>query len=107
MCAADALQEMLLYSERGVLRFFPAIPDEWAEEPLSFRDFLAGNGLLVSAGMEDGKISFITLKPRHSGTVLIRDWGKLSHLTISGGVLRRCGTDAEVTLTAGKTCTFR
>ncbi|MEG0640124.1 MAG: hypothetical protein RR824_08785 [Clostridia bacterium] len=72
MCAADALQEMLLQSENGSLTFFPAIPDEWLEETLSFEHFRAENGLLVSAAMQNGVITAIELEPQYSGEIAIQ-----------------------------------
>ncbi len=62
-CAADALQEMLLHSENGYLKLFPAIPEEWSEQELSFTDFRAEKGLLVSASLLNGKLSTLELKP--------------------------------------------
>lgn len=54
--ACDAIQEMLLYSEWGKIRLFPAVPEEWKEA--EFRDFLAFGGLLISAKMHNGRISY-------------------------------------------------
>ena len=107
MYAADALQEMLLYSEDGTLQFFPAIPEEWQEETVSFTGFLAGNGLLVSASREGGRLVSVTLLPRRSGDVRIKNWASLSHLALSGGTLRLEDGDALLTLTAGQACTLR
>lgn len=107
MYAVDALQEMLLYSEDGTLQFFPAIPEEWQEETLSFTGFLAGNGLLVSASREGGRLASVTLLPRRSGDVRIKNWASLSHLALSGGTLRLEDGDALLTLTAGQACTLR
>ncbi len=61
-CAADALQEMLLQSEKNQLRLFPAIPEEWLEQKLAFTDFRAERGLLVSAVMENGTVTALKLK---------------------------------------------
>ena len=59
--AASALQEMLLFSEENVLHLFPAIPDEWLEESVSFDTFRAEKGLLVSAELKDGVVTKLTL----------------------------------------------
>lgn len=56
-CAADALQEMLLQSEDGILDLFPAIPDEWYSEPVSFTNFRAEKGLLISASLDSGTLT--------------------------------------------------
>lgn len=60
-CAADALQEMLLQSERNRLVLFPAIPDEWLEGEVSFRGFRGEKGLIVSANMAEGLVTGLAL----------------------------------------------
>ncbi|NLA77651.1 MAG: hypothetical protein GX851_07505 [Clostridiales bacterium] len=57
--AADAIQEMLLYSERGKIRLFPAVPKSWKE--VGFDNFRGFGGVLVSGRMTDGKISYISI----------------------------------------------
>lgn len=47
--AADALQEMLFYMKDGTLEFFPAIPEAWKNQLVSFRGFLGEGGLVVAA----------------------------------------------------------
>lgn len=79
-CAADALQEMLLQSEDNVLHLFPAVPDEWLEERVAFRDLRGEKGLLVSAVMERGTVVSLTLKPGQTGTVTLVLDGKVSSL---------------------------
>lgn len=77
-CAADALQEMLLQSEGNHLRLFPAIPEEWKTGTVSFEDFRAEQGLLVSAEMRDGEIVSLTLKPEKDCAVLVENFSGLS-----------------------------
>ncbi len=62
MCAADALQEMLLQSENGVISLFPAIPEEWQEEKVSFTHFRGEGGILVSAVLEGGKVTELSFE---------------------------------------------
>lgn len=50
MYAADALQEMLFQMKDGVMELFPAIPEKWREQELSFEGFRGEKGILVSAG---------------------------------------------------------
>lgn len=45
----DALQEMLLQEHQGYIHLFPAIPQDWAEEELSFQNLRSYGGVLVSA----------------------------------------------------------
>lgn len=80
MCAADALQEMLLQSEKGVVSLFPAIPDEWKEEKVSFRDFRAEGGVLVSATFERGEVTELTLESENMEKVRLRMMPSLKRL---------------------------
>lgn len=80
MCAADALQEMLLQTEDNTLNLFPAIPDEWLEGNVSFTDFRAENGLLVSAEMKDGKLASLALKPKYTGKIFIKNVDEVKSL---------------------------
>lgn len=70
--ATDALQEMLLFDQGNELHLFPAIPDEWLEKKVAFKRFRVEKGLLVSAVMEQGAVTALTLEPEHSGTVVLR-----------------------------------
>lgn len=67
LCAADVLQEMLLQSENGKNYLFPAIPEEWKEHKVSFEDFRAEKGLLISAKAENGRVVAVSLKPAWNG----------------------------------------
>ena len=89
------------------MQFFPAISEEWQEDAVSFTGFLAGNGLLVSASRDGGRMASVTLLPRRSGDVRIKNWASLSHLALSGGTHRLEDGDALLTLTAGQACTLR
>lgn len=61
MCAADALQEMLLQSEHNSLKLFPAVPDDWQEERVSFKHFRSEGGVLVSAVLEKNQLTALSL----------------------------------------------
>lgn len=71
MCAADALQEMLLFSETDTIELFPAIPKHF--KFASFENFRAQNGLLVSARMEDGKVTFVSIHATHPCQVVLKN----------------------------------
>ncbi|NOU88714.1 hypothetical protein GC102_23610 [Paenibacillus sp. LMG 31460] len=62
MAAADALREMLLQNHEGFIRLFPAIPDEWKQNGVSFRRFRGGMGSLVSAEIANGRLLYVTLE---------------------------------------------
>lgn len=57
MCAADALQEMLFYSEDNEIELFPAIPDEWQNGRTAFKRLRGEAAIIVTAACEDGKIA--------------------------------------------------
>jgi hypothetical protein len=60
LIAAQSLQEMLILSWGGVIRVFPAIPDEWKD--LSFQNLRAEGAFLVTAVRKNGKTSWIKIK---------------------------------------------
>lgn len=72
MCAADALQEMLLYSEKGEIEVFPAIPEEWAEKEVVFENLRAEKGILVSAVLNKGCIERLELIFEKPGCVYVK-----------------------------------
>lgn len=71
-CAADALQEMLLQTENGIIDLFPAIPAEWAEQEVSFDTLRAENGVLVSAKLRHGKVTELTIQWNRACSVLLK-----------------------------------
>ena len=75
-CAADALQEMLLFGEQGVLEVFPAIPLAWAEEGTSFEGLRTEGGLLVSARVKDGKLCQLVLEAPQAMEVTLKGWNR-------------------------------
>lgn len=78
MCAAAALQEMLLQCRDGILKLFPAIPDDWSNKELSFQSFRAEGGVLVSARCRQGVVTSLTLKG--AGPVRVRRSEGLEHM---------------------------
>ncbi|MBL4934608.1 glycoside hydrolase N-terminal domain-containing protein [Clostridium sp. YIM B02515] len=77
MCAADALQEMLLQTNSGVIRVFPAVPDAWKKEGVSFRNFRGENGVLISSEMKNEEVKHIKLKVEKSGDLqIMNSFGK-------------------------------
>lgn len=49
MFAADALQEMLFTMQEDSMHLFPAIPDDWKEQEITFTGFRGYHGIVVSA----------------------------------------------------------
>jgi len=64
--AAAGLQMMLLQSQGGVMRIFPAVPEDWAD--VSFENLRADGAFLVSAGRKDGITQWIKIVAEQGGT---------------------------------------
>mgnify|MGYP000922278332 FL=1 len=73
MCAADALQEMLLKTDGNVIRVFPAIPKEWKVKGASFNTLRGWNGILVSSEIKDEKVIYIELKASKDGEYYVHN----------------------------------
>lgn len=76
MCAADALQEMLLYGEEGVIEVFPAIPESWERREVAFRGLRTEGGLLVSARLAQGKLTKLVLEAPCRMYVKLKGWNR-------------------------------
>ena len=71
MYAADALQEMLLQTEEGKIKLFPAVPEKWKKEELAFERLRGFGGILVSARMQRGKVVSLTLTAERQQEIMI------------------------------------
>ena len=60
LIAASSLQYMLLQSWGGIIRVFPAVPDEWAQA--SYQNLRAEGAFLVSAIRRDGKTLWVRVE---------------------------------------------
>ena len=74
--ATDAIQNMLLYSEREKIKLFPAIPESWKD--VEFDTFRAYGGVLVSSKMKNGIIVYLKLEATADCKIIIEN--DLSHL---------------------------
>ncbi len=78
---AAAIQEMLLQSHTGVVRIFPAVPDNWMN--LSFDNLRTEGAFLISAEKRDGVITEVIIKAEQDGILKISnpyDHGKSDKL---------------------------
>lgn len=64
---ASSLQEMLIQSHTGIIRVFPAIPENW--KYASFQTLRTEGAFLVSANMQDGLVKEIKITAEESGTL--------------------------------------
>jgi alpha-L-fucosidase 2 len=66
---ASGIQEMLIQSHTGVVRLFPAIPDEWKE--VNFTTLRTEGAFLVSARMEKGEVTTVDITSEKGGELKI------------------------------------
>lgn len=65
--ATDAINNMLLYSESDGTILFPAIPEKWRK--ISFKNLRGYGGILISAELTDGKVSYLRIVAENDITV--------------------------------------
>jgi alpha-L-fucosidase 2 len=68
---ASGIQEMLIQSHTGVVRLFPALPENWKD--VSFQKLRTMGACLVSADMVDGEVSRVEITSENGGTVKLVD----------------------------------
>lgn len=87
--AAAGLQEMLLQSHRGVIRVFPAVPDQWRE--VSFNTLRAQGAFLVSAQRSEGQTRWVEIRAEQVGVcrVVSPFTGETLALSFQAGQTRR------------------
>lgn len=68
---ASGLQEMLLQSQDGIVRVFPAIPEEWKNT--SFRTLRTEGAFLVSASRVNGKIREVSVVSEAGGEFVMQN----------------------------------
>jgi alpha-L-fucosidase 2 len=67
---ASGVQEMLLQSHNGIIRIFPAVPDEWKN--IAFENLRTEGAFLVSARKEEGILDSFTIIAPEGGIARIR-----------------------------------
>ena len=60
---------MLLQSHTGVIRVFPAVPENWKN--VSFNNLRAMGGFLVSAALKDGKVVRLEIYAEKGGRLAV------------------------------------
>lgn len=65
MAFAAGVQEMLLQSHAGVVRIFPAIPEEWKD--VSFNKLRAIGAFIISANRVDGVVNHVEITAEKGG----------------------------------------
>lgn len=97
---ASGIQEMLLQSHTGIIRIFPAIPDDWNN--VSFDKLRAMGAFLVSAEKRDGKLLNITIYPERGGTLRLASPAGMTKPTVSGNEGEATDTNGILTIQTRK-----
>ncbi len=106
----EALLEMLLQEHQGYIHVFPAIPQDWQKQKLSFKNLRSYDGVLVSAerlaqGLEKVKLTLpraMELKIKNTfgmEEILVTQSGKASILKAEDGYFTIKGNRGTVVLT--------
>lgn len=86
-----ALLEMLLQSQNGLIRVFPAVPRDWRN--VSFENLRTVGGFLVSAARQNGVVGAVNVASTVGGRCRLRNpWGQARLVvTVAGKQLVRAG----------------
>lgn len=68
---AAGLQEMLLQSHTGIIRIFPAIPEDWKN--VSFKDLRAEGAFLLSSTMKNASVETVTIRAEKGGLLKMKN----------------------------------
>lgn len=71
---ASGLQEMLMQSHTGTIKLFPAVPSEWKD--VSFENLRARGAFLVSAKMESGAVTGVSVFSEKGGKLSLQIPGR-------------------------------
>lgn len=112
MAAADALQEMLLQTNNGVIRPFPAVPKEWWTNGAEFHQFRGEMGVLVSGRIAAGQLDYVELfAEKCDGIYKVENRFNSEKLVMehNGTIIEitcEIGSELTVRLCKGETCTI-
>ncbi|MFD0960933.1 glycosyl hydrolase family 95 catalytic domain-containing protein [Paenibacillus chungangensis] len=109
--AVCALQEMLLHTDEGTIRVFPALPAEWASQTVQFHDFRGEMGVLVTASMSSNEMEFIKLCAERAGKFRVQNdfAGDRLQLRFDGRIEQLAcprGEIFDITLMQAEVCTI-
>jgi len=112
MAAADALQEMLLQTNNGIIRLFPAVPKEWLTKGIAFHKLRGEMGIIVSAKVVSNQLEYVQLQAERGGVFRIKNDFKLDKLCLVRGestTMMECpvGSVLTIQLDADELCTIR
>ena len=79
---AEGVQEMLMQSQHGRLRIFPAVPGAWKD--IAFSHLRAEGALVVSSAMEGGRVTRVNIAAEQGGHVRLADPFGGENFTVHG-----------------------
>lgn len=79
MLVCEAIEEMLLYSEKGEIELFPAL-NKKCKKSSSFKNLLAWNGILISSKIENNTITKLKFKNAENKQLIIKKFSSIEHL---------------------------
>ncbi len=100
---ASGLQEMLLQSHAGVVRVFPAVPDEWRDA--SFDRFRAEGAFLVSARKAKGEVEEVEVLSEKGGRLRLANPFR-GPVSLDGRPFPGAGETLEVETRPGQVLVF-
>lgn len=80
-----SINDMLLGTVRGVICLFPAIPQKWKDEGVSFTNLRGFNSTMISASCKDG-IRFEIVNPLNKPIKIYNNLGETIKLEIDGQI---------------------
>ena len=105
---AAAVQEMLLQSQTGVVRIFPAVPAAWKDA--AFERLRARGAFLVSAERRDGRCVEVEVTSETGGALRLESPFAGEGVRVSGipeDRVRRRGRELTVEMRTDETCVLR
>jgi hypothetical protein len=91
---AAGIQEMLLQSQGGMIRIFPAIPDSWQD--VSFTRLRAEGAFVVSASMKGGKLISLEVVSEQGGKLRLENPFRGHRFSVRGASIAPAALDAPV-----------
>jgi hypothetical protein len=104
---AAGIQEMLLQSQGGVIRIFPAIPASWKDA--AFTRLRAEGAFLVSASLKGGRLDSLQVTPEQGGKLRLENPFRGASFRVRGAGIPSAMRNAaiiEIDTVPGRTITF-
>ncbi len=99
---ASGVQELLLQSHDGIVKVFPAIPNEWKE--VAFNQLRAEGAFLISARKEKGKVKEIVITSEKGGELILEN--PFEEFTLRGATFKTESGLIKIQTRMGETITL-